>query len=173
MKYRPANINEVKSIVSGLPVIVSPYQETAGLFLIDLNGCAEGDVLSAMKANAFKSQFLFEHLVTVNHYGRPTIEIRLRVNKSAKGEAQFAGRACVRKPTNYGFEPKPKRIAHMGHFIKAGDFTSAQFEGSESAFVNRLFDEGMLEKNPDKLSEMRPTPEGVQWYMAHTVSQSS
>jgi hypothetical protein len=89
------------------------------------------------------------------------------------GEAQFAGRACVRKPANFGFEPKPKRIAHMGHFVKAGDFTRAQFTGSESAFVNRLFDEGMLEKNPDDLSQVRPTPEGVQWYKAHTASLSS
>jgi hypothetical protein len=69
MKYRPASTTEVKSIVAGLPVLVSPFQESAGLFLIDLNGCAEADVMNAMKANSLKAQFLFEHVITVNYYG--------------------------------------------------------------------------------------------------------
>jgi len=62
-----------------------------------------------------------------------------------------------------------KRLAHMGHFIIASEFTLAKFEGAETAFVARLFDEGMLEKSQDDLSLMRPTPEGVRWYTAHTT----
>ena len=168
--YRPASTNEVKSIVAGLPVIVSPFQESAGLYLIDLGDVAEADALNVMQVNAMQNQFLFEHVTTVDCNARPTIEIRLRVRNQSTGENVYAGRACVRKPTNFDFAPKPKRLAHMAHFIKAGDFTPAKFEGAESAFEGRLFDEGMLEKNPDDLSLMPPTPEGVKWYIAHTAN---
>lgn len=169
--YRSGIINEVKTLVAGFDVFVSAYQASAGLYLVDLNGCAEKDVLKAMSVSAMQAGFLFEHVTTVNFYGRPTIEIRLRVQNSVQaGESVYAGRACVRKPTNFNFEPKPKRLSHMAHFVKVGDFTRAQFDGAETAFVNRLFDEGMLEKCPDDLSLMRPTPEGIRWYSAHSAN---
>lgn len=166
---RPATTNEVKALVSGFNVIVSAYQASAGLFLIDLNGIDEAPVLKAMKVTAMQAGYIFEHIMTIPLYGRPTMEIRVRVRNNVNAtEPVYAGRMVIRKPTNFDLEPKPKRLAHMKHFIEVREFTRIQFEGAESAFVGRLFDEGMLERNPDNINEMRPTPEGVRWYMAHT-----
>lgn len=168
--YRSGTLNEVKTLTSGFDVILSPFQASAGLYLVDLNGCNEEDVVKAMSVSAMQAEFIFEHIITVDLYGRPTVEIRLRVkNVVDANEPVYAGRVCIRKPANFNLEPKPKRLAHMGHFIKAGDFTSIRFEGAETAFVGRLFDEGMLEKSPENPSLMRPTPEGVKWYTAHTA----
>ena len=170
--YRSGTLNEVKTLTAGFDVMVSPYQASAGLYLVDLNECDEKAVLSAMSVNAMQAGFIFEHIITVDYYGRPTAEIRLRVKNAVNAnEPVYAGRVCIRKPTNFNLEPKPKRLQHMGHFVKAGDYTSSRFEGAEAAFVNRLFDEGMLEKSPENPVDMRPTPEGVRWYTAHTANK--
>lgn len=170
--YRSGTLNEVKTLTAGFDVIVSPYQASAGLFLVDLNGCDEKAVLNAMSVNAMQAGFIFEHIITVDYYGRPTAEIRLRVkNVVDANEPVYAGRVCIRKPTNLNLEPKPKRLQHMGHFVSAGDYTSSRFDGAETAFVQRLFDEGMLEKSPDDPTMMRPTPEGVRWYTAHIANK--
>lgn len=78
-------------------------------------------------------------------------------------ERKMIGRRIVVNPVNLAFEPKEKRVETLRRFIIADAFVSA--DGLDTAFVNRLFDEGMIERHPNA-DTFRATVGGKVWFNA-------
>lgn len=97
---------------------------------------------------------------------RNGVTLKLNVTR-VQGE-----RFILCNPVNLDFAPKPKRIEHLRQFMQAWDqrseFIGIQ-PGMEKAFVDRLFEEGMLQRNPQDANLFKPTTGGRVWFERATA----
>ena len=182
---RPLTREEAKTIAPQGTVVLPHGSAASGLFVVWANDhtLTPKGVVKTLKENARACAFDLEILYSGRGPSTPCL-VQIRATfVPGKGEAgegleqelntevvRVAG-VVIRRPVNLDFAPKPKRLAALCHFIDAGYAFVEPSATLESAFVDRLFTEGMLERNPENPGQFRPTPGGRVWFRQHFCRQ--
>lgn len=168
---RDASFTEAKAVAKTEFVTVFPHNR---FFVATSKVVTTAEMVKSMKRQAADLGFDIEIVHTGKFVdGSDLVQFWLTVPPAAKRQATTvnteevrAGETIVAKSANLAFAPKPQRVAHMRQFVQIGDWTP-MLATMEKAFVDRLFAEGLIERNPADIRQFRPTSGGRVWFNAN------
>lgn len=186
---RPLTREEVKTLIPAGTVVMPHGSAASGLFVVWANDHAltPGGVVKTLLHNARTCSFDLEILYSGRGPSTPClVQIRATfapgkvetrsdeeegLDQPLNTEIVRVAGVVTRRPANLDFAPKPRRLATLCHFIDAGYAFVEPSATLETAFVDRLFTEGMLERHPENPAQFRPTSGGREWFKRHFCRQ--